>query len=181
MESLEAIVERAVKMARNYSERLQPAIVQSLIQLGASSGLPIQEAPIQDENASSDARVEKLAEALDCTVDEIRRLFHFTTEGFVLYGYKEAGTKTESVRELCGLYMVANEVINRKPRSSADELVGLLKKYNLYDRGNFAGYHMGKSKWFIADDIEGQRYYELTFPGRQALKEVVRRVTAETG
>jgi len=177
-EDFEAVVEWAVKIARNYNERLQPAIVESLIQLAGSASLAGMQRPTAEEDISSKDPAEKLAQVLGCTADDVRSLFQFTDSGFVLYGYKPAATKTDSVRELCALYIAANETVNGRARSTADELVGLLKKYGVYDPGNFSGHHMGKSNWFIASKVDGQRCYELTFQGRQALRDVIRRLTA---
>ncbi len=176
MDDLEKIVERAVEIASRFDEGLRPAIVQALI-LGEMGFWRMQSAgpgPAETGVESGDP-AEEMASALETTADVVRSLYHFTPDGFQLFGYKPTGSKTSAVREICALYLLASEIVHGKTCIPSDELVAVLKKYGVYDPTNFAGNHMGKCKWFVVNQSDGQRCYELTYPGKQAAIEVVKR------
>jgi len=165
-------VKRAVDIAKEYDETLQAVILDRVLSHLLDT---IEETPPDNGEPQKQRSIRRLAEMLGVTVDELQMIYHFGEERPEIISYKPS-TKSQSTRELAALYIIASDVVYNKSTVPSEEIEEICKKWGVYDKSNFSYNYMGYKRWFVRMDREDGRHYQLTFPGRQDLREIVRRL-----
>lgn len=116
----------------------------------------------------------RLSHILGLTLDQVLRFYEFdeSQPSVVLYDLSGGHAQAEIVREICGLHLLALDIVYGKETASLDMLREVCIKWRVYSSNNFSNAHLGKSNWFSRDGSE----VKLTYVARQDLAKVAQRI-----
>ncbi len=174
-------INHCLDIARNYEEPWGSVVFEKLLErflIGDRNNIRIN----QDQNekllsnqssGKTQFNVEKLSELIGIETEQLLEIYGFEDDYPIIKQYDVRGrSKTQQARELCGLYLLACNLVYSREVVPIEELASVVKKWSVYDRSNFSRYHIGKCEWFHKSDKE----VKLLLKARQEIASIVKRI-----